>query len=468
LKHRRQEESGLSSELTWLPAHQIRQLVVHKELSPVEVTRHFLERIEDDNDTLHAFQAVDHKGALEHAARAEEAVTSGSELGPLHGVPISVKQYIPVAGFLHRDSNGLVSGPVEQDAVAVARLRDAGAIVLGTNTAMGITEAELNPYDRQLEARNPWDKGRVTGWSSSGGASAVAAGLSPIALANDGGGSTRLPAAGAGVVGVHPTPGTVPEVNFREPKLPALTVSTGPICRSVVDAAVALQVLAGPDGRDFTCTKVAPADFLEGIDRGVVGVRLAWTDDFGFAGLYAQEGSTKVVTAIREAASKFRDAGATVELADDICEDFWEPYVTTNYLFQIAMDVPRPSQERWEDALEARRRTWAAFRSVLSHYDLLLCPTMQMLAPTLAEWEKAWLHEAESYPHGTFAPSYTCYTHMFNWLQMPAMSVPCGFVDGLPIGLQIVGLPGNEAMVLRAARAYELCFSSTSHRPPSP
>jgi aspartyl-tRNA(Asn)/glutamyl-tRNA(Gln) amidotransferase subunit A len=456
----------LSNEMTWLPAYKIRELVVRKELSAVEVAQHFLERIEDHNDTYRAFQAVDEKDALEQAARADEAVADGSDLGSLHGVPISVKQYIPVAGFLHRDSNGLVTGPVDQDAVAVTRLRDAGAIVLGTNTAMGITEAQLNAYDPELEARNPWDTGRVTGWSSSGGASAVAAGLSPIALANDGGGSTRLPAAGAGVVGVHPTPGTVPEVNFREPKLPALTVSTGPICRSVVDGALALQVLAGPDGRDFACTKVAAPDFLESIDRGVSGLRFAWTDDFGFAGLYAQQGSTKVVAAIREAARRFSDAGATVETIGDVCEDFWEPYVTTNYLFQIAMEVPRPKPERWQEALQARQRTWAGFRRVLRQYDLLLCPTMQMLAPTLTEWERAWLHEAESYPHGTFAPSYTCYTHMFNWLQMPAMSIPCGFVDDLPIGLQIVALPGHEAMMFRAARAYELSFPSNSRRPP--
>jgi aspartyl-tRNA(Asn)/glutamyl-tRNA(Gln) amidotransferase subunit A len=200
----------MSADLTWLPAWSIRSLIVGHEVSPVEVIEHFLGRIEDNNKTLNAFQAVDAKRAREQATQAEEAVMDGRELGPLHGVPISVKEYIPVAGLMHRDSNGVVTGPSTHDALGVARLRQAGAIVVGTNTAMGITEALLNPYNRELEARNPWDTGRVTGWSSSGGGAAAAAALVPIAIGNDGGGSTRLPAAGCGVVGVHPTPGLVP------------------------------------------------------------------------------------------------------------------------------------------------------------------------------------------------------------------------------------------------------------------
>ena len=456
----------MSADLTWLPAWSIRALVADREVSPLEVVEHFLGRIEDHNKTLNAFQSIDAKGAREQARRAEDAVMQHASLGALHGVPISVKEYIPVAGFMHRDSNGVVTGPSKHDALGVARLREAGAIVVGTNTAMGITEALLNPYTAELEARNPWDTGRVTGWSSSGGGAAASAALVPIAIGNDGGGSTRLPAAGSGVVGVHPTPGLVPEVNYRQPVLPALTVSSGPICRSVVDAAITLQIMAGPDGRDFTCTKFAPPDYLLHINDGVGGLRLAWTDDFGFAGMYAQAGSARVINAVRTAASGLGTLGAIVETVEDICTDFWEAYVTTNYLFQIAMDVPKPSAEQWEWALGARQRTWSSFRRLLGEYDLLLCPTMQLVAPTIESWEAAWLHDGDNYPHGTFVPSYTCYTHMFNWLAFPAASVPCGFVDGLPIGLQIVGLPGREDMILRVANAYQSAFAEASGRPP--
>lgn len=452
-------------ELTWLPAYRIRDLVAQREISPVEVIEHFLSRIEE-HSSLNAFQSVDAVGAREEAQRAERALLGGGHLGTLYGIPVSIKEYIPVAGLPHRDSNGRITGVPKRDALSVRRLRDAGAIVVGTNTAMGITDAELNPYDRELEARNPWDRGRVTGWSSSGGAAAAAAALVPIALGNDGGGSTRLPAAGSGVVGLHPTPGLVPEVKIDSPKLPALTTSAGPICRSVVDAALTLQAIAGPDGHDFAGTKLDPPDYLEFLDSGVDGMRLAWTDDFGFARLYGQDGSEKVIASIRDAAAGFHALGAEVFEVPKICDDFWESYVTTNYLFQIAMEVPEPSPSEWEAALDARHRTWSAFRRVLTENDLLLCPTMQMLSPTLENWERAWLHEAESYPHGVYAPSYTCYTHLFNWLAFPAISVPCGFLEGLPIGLQIVGLPGREGKILQAAQAFQAVFPATSERPP--
>jgi aspartyl-tRNA(Asn)/glutamyl-tRNA(Gln) amidotransferase subunit A len=306
----------------------------------------------------------------------------------------------------------------------------------------------------------------VTGWSSSGSGSAAAAALVPIAIGNDGGGSTRLPAAGSGVVGIHPTPGLVPQVFYDEPRLPGLTGSTGPLCRNVIDAAISLQAMAGPDGRDFTCTKVDPPDFSAHLDDGVEGMRFAWTDDFGFTSMYAQDISPRVIGAVREAALSLRTIGADVEAIGHICDDFWEDYVTTNYLFQVAMVVPRPSVERWAQALNGRQRTWSSFRRVLADNDLLLCPTMQLLPLSIEDWGAAWVRDAAKYPHGTFVPTYTCYTHMFNWLAFPAMSVPCGQVDGLPVGLQIVGLPGSEDKMLRVANAFQLEFpSSPEHCP---
>lgn len=456
----------MSNELTWLPGWSLRSLMADGQVSPVEVVEHFLGRIAEHNELLHAFQSIDEEGARQQAKQAEAAVLRGEELGALHGVPLSVKEYIPVEGLPLRDSDGVDKGIAKHDALGVARLRRAGAVILGTNTAMGITQALLNPYNCDDEARNPWDASRVTGWSSSGGGSAAAAALVPIAIGNDGGGSTRLPAAGAGVVGVHPTPGLVPDVNFDEPELVALTQSSGPLCRNVMDAATVLQVMAGPDGRDFTCIKTEPSDYLAEIDLGVDGMRLAWTDDFGFASMYALAESPRVIAGIRSGAYQFESLGAKVEPVPDICQDFWDDYCITNYLFQIAMEVPKPTVEQWVRGIEGRNRTWSGFRRVLTDYDALLCPTTQLLPRSVEDWSEAWLRDAEQYPHGTFAPTVTCGTHIFNWIGFPAVSVPCGFVDGLPVGLQIVGLPGSEGKLLRVANSFQSAFPGTMAHPP--
>ena len=458
----------MSSELTWLPAWSIRKLIVEQEISPVEVVDHFLARIEEHNGTLRAFQHVDEVRAREQAKRAEVAVRNGDDIGPLHGVPVSVKEYIEVEGLRRIDSKGVAQGVGTRDAIPVARLRNAGAIVVGTNTAMGIDQALFSPYDCQDEARNPWDTGRVTGWSSSGSASAAAAALVPIALGNDGGGSTRLPAAGAGVVGIHPMPGRIPEVHYDRPALSGFTGTSGPICRNVRDAAIALQVMAGPDGRDFACMKTEPPNLLDSLDDGVDAMSFAWSDDLGYAHLYAQEDSARVVSAVRQAAMGFKSLGAKVEPVDRISDDFWEDMITTHYVFHLAMGMegPEPSPDRWTQALDGRQRTWSSFRKVLANHDLLLSPTMQFLPPTVEDWGRAWLSEAASYRHGTFIPTDTCFTYIFNWIAFPAISVRCGRVDGLPVGLQIIGLPGSEDKILRAANAFQVAFPENVENPP--
>jgi Asp-tRNA(Asn)/Glu-tRNA(Gln) amidotransferase A subunit family amidase len=255
-------------------------------------------------------------------------------------------------------------------------------------------------------------------------------------------------------------------VIYSAPSLPALTVSSGPICRNVRDAAIALAVMSGPDGRDFACIKTDPPDLLATIDDGVDGMSMAWSDDLGYAQHYLQPESAGVVSAVREAALGLRSLGATVEPLPPICDDFWDDYVVTNYLFQIAMDVAEPPMDRFLEALNARHKTSSAFREVFAGHDLLLSPTLQLLAPTIDDWSRAWLREGESYRHETFVPTYTCFTHIFNWIAFPAASVPCGFVDGLPIGLQIIGPPGAEDKILRAASAFQSAFPETIARPP--
>jgi Asp-tRNA(Asn)/Glu-tRNA(Gln) amidotransferase A subunit family amidase len=467
----------LTNELTRLSACKIRDLIAKKEVSALEVVDHFLGRIEELNPRLRAFAHVDAAGAREQARHADEAVLSGSELGPLHGVPVSVKEHISVRGLplitLPRLGNG-GSRRARVDAIAVERLRNAGAIIVGLNTMMGTAgggaprpegRGVFVRFNWDAEARNPWDTSKVPGWSSSGGAAATAAGLVPVAIGSDGGGSTRLPAAYSGVVGVHPTRGLIPSVNYEHPTFD-LTSSVGPLARDVRDAAVVTQALAGPDGRDYICIQAETPDFLTSLEAGVDGLRFAWTDDFGYASLYAAAESPRVIAHVRAAAFGLQALGAQVETTAEVWEDPKRgggPAEGEPFVYQIAVApsqaaLPGHSPQAYQDAAEERARNWARFRHLFGKYDLLLSVTSQQVAPSVEDWDTAWTSGGHRYPHGTFAPTYVSHTVLFNLLGFPAVSVPCGFIDGLPVGLQIVGAPGREDVILRAASAFQNLF----------
>lgn len=448
-------------QLTWMPAVEIRQLIVDREISPVEVTRHFLDRIDEHDPTLHAFATLDPAGAQVQAKEAERAVLAGDDLGALHGIPISVKEHIAVAG-IPRWPFG--PEPAPRDDLGVERLRRAGAIIFGTNTMMG-TGGELGRYQWELEARNPWDPSRVPGWSSAGGAAAAAARLVPIAIGSDGGGSTRLPAAYSGIVGVHPSRGRVPYVDYDFPGH-MLTTTIGPLCRDVRDAAVVTRVMAGPDGRDLVSLPDEPEDYEALLPTGVDGMRFAWTDDYGYASMYALEESERVIDAVRDAALGFEKLSATVTPTNEVWEDFWEPYVVTCQVYRegpMGMTTEKPTAAAHQAALEARARNHDRFRAVLADHVLLLSVTSQLVARPVEEWDANWTTGGAAFAHGTFAPTYTSHTHMFNWLGWPALSVPCGFVDGLPVGLQIVGKPGSESEIFRAAAAFQDSYPQLEH-----
>jgi len=464
----------MSEELTWLSAWQIRELVAKREVSPVEVVEHFLGRIEEHDPTLNAFKTLDRTGAHEQAVQAEAALVAGDDVGPLHGVPIAVKEHIPVAGLPMLGLGGAPDALARRDAIGVSRLRNAGAIILGTNTMMGTSGSMADPahrvYNWGKEARNPWDTDRVPGWSSSGGAAAVAAGLLPLAIGSDGGGSTRLPAAYSGVVGLHPTGALIPTVDYGEPRLGVLGSvmgSIGPLCRDVRDAAITLQAMAGPDGRDFISLPFEPPDYSAGLDLGVDGMRFAWTDDYGFTSMYAQSDSTRIIETVRQSAMAMASLGAAVEVTEQEWVDFWPGYVASSPVVGGAVARDFPSEEEWGRALDSRQRNWTSFRQVLAEHDVILSVTAQLLPRTVEEWDHGWTQGGDVYPHGTFAPTYTSHTHMYNWLSFPAISVPCGFVDGLPVGLQIGGLPGSEDKILRVANTFLKAFPRDEHPPVS-
>jgi Asp-tRNA(Asn)/Glu-tRNA(Gln) amidotransferase A subunit family amidase len=464
----------MSEELTWLPAWRIRELIGKREVSAVEVTEHFLGRIEEFQPTLKAFIEVDGRGAREQAVRADRAVQQGDELGPLHGIPISVKEHILVAGLKAGGKRDVgPDGVSPWDDISVERLRAAGAVIVGTNSMLGsgggATPAAPGApggiwtwFNWDVEARNPWDPSRVPGWSSSGGAAAAVAGLLPITIGSDGGGSTRLPAAYSGVVGMHPTRGLIPHVSYDRPRF-ALTGTYGPLARSVRDVAIATHAMAGPDGRDYVCIQADPVDYLENIDAGVERMRFAWTDDYGFTATYASAESTRIIDYVRTAAQGLRGLGATVESTDEVWEERGtsggaEPQVYEEIFGTTPLSLGHPAPEAYRAAAESRQRNWERFRRLFRDHDLLLSVTAQRLASSVEEWNAAWTTDGASYPGGSFALTYISHTMMFNWLGFPAVSVPCGFVDGLPVGLQIVGPPGRDELVFRAASAFQEAF----------
>ncbi|KJS08473.1 MAG: hypothetical protein VR73_05465 [Gammaproteobacteria bacterium BRH_c0] len=455
-----------------MPAWQIRNLIAKKDISPVEVTEHFLNRIEAVGGKLQAFMTLDHAGARQQARAAEKALLTGKPIGPLHGIPVSVKDHIAIKGLPKFDIGRLeYIAKSPRDDVQVERLRKAGAIMFGTNTERGSGgDHPLTPnrqFNWDVEATNPWDTSRTPGWSSSGSASAAAACLVPIAIGSDGGGSTRLPAAYCGIVGIAATPGRIPWIHPGSPTL-ALSASTGPLCRDIRDAAIAAQVMSGPDGRDFFSLQDPTPDFLSDIDNGVKGMRFAWTDDFGYASMYALEESPRVIAAIRNAAMGFNEIGAQVVILNETWED---PSDRLSMLASRAFGgfmrgaAEMPSEEEYLASVAVRGRNYDKFMNIFRDHDVILAPTAQLVARKIEDWDTAWTKEHEKYPHGNFGATYVSHVRMFNWLAFPAFNVPAGFVDGLPVGMQIIGRPGSEAKMFRVAYAFLKAFPR-NERPP--
>jgi Asp-tRNA(Asn)/Glu-tRNA(Gln) amidotransferase A subunit family amidase len=465
-----------TDDITWKPAWEIRELIGAREISPVEVVDHFLARVTELNPTLSAFVNVDYAGAREQSKAAEAAVIAGAPLGALHGIPIAVKDSVKVRGL---PSCMFGTPSAREDAIGIARLRDAGAIFIGTTALVGPEEMDLIAvlqFDTQRAAKtqslthtllgrpaNPWDLSKDPGPSSRGSAAAAAARLVPIAIGTDGAGSCRLPAALSGVVGVHSTRGLIPFVDYELPTL-WLTLTMGPLARDVRDCAIVTSLMAGPDGRDVVCLQDDPPDYLAAIDIGAAGLRLAWTDDYGYAYQYAVRETPQVIDVARRAAMNLRSLGATVEVTDVVWEDpglVYDTIIGAFHPFASAGIPQRASDPPTADALQAaceqRARNWGRFRHLFRDYDLLLSVTCPMVAPPVDKFALPWSSEIQQ--------QYLCHTQMFNLLGLPATSVPCGFVEGMPVGLQIVGPPGREDLIFRLANAFQRAFRFAD-RPP--
>ncbi|TVV75765.1 amidase [Sphingomonas solaris] len=441
--------SAPDDELSWQPAWRIRERIVARDLSPVEVTDHFLRRIETLDPVLHAFRQIDVDGARAQARHAEAALAAGEPAGALLGVPVAVKELISVGGMTYRDASTGMPTLRERDALEVERLRNAGAVIVGI-TVGGLTTREFGDTDRQPQ--NPWDRTRVCGDSSSGAACAQAAAMVPLSLAADGLGSTRLPAAYCGLVGMIATRGRIADTDWTH-LVNRLLSQSGPLARDVRDAATMLSVMAGPDGRDLFCLPDSPPDYLDRLEDGANGMRLVWTDDFGYASTYAGAESARVIETVRHAAQRLAAAGAVVEETQQVFED---PNRACNMVMlsdpglAIRQDLSREDVARTR---ETRGRIWRTFMQVLEGYDFILSPTIQHVAPTRQAWTAGWQAPTD-WRTPSYMATYSAHTAAANLLGWPAISVPAGLVDGLPVGLQILGRPNSEVRMLQLAQAF--------------
>lgn len=468
----------IPQELAWLSATELVTLISSKQVSPVEVTAAVLARLEAVQPTLNAFCLVAGDVARAAAREAEIAVMKGEPLGPLQGVPVSVKDVIFTRGLRTTGGSRLFAEAIpEEDAIVVARLRAAGAVLLGkTNTSeFGHKAVTDNPLFGVT--RNPWGPSRTPGGSSGGGAAAVASGVGPLAVGTDGGGSIRIPAAFCGVYGLKPSRGRVPQ-HGGFPGWEGLS-HTGPITRTVRDAALLLDVIAGSDDRDADSLPREPGSYLDACDVGIEGLHVAWSPDLGYASV------DPVVLALCEnAAAEFESLGCHVEVVNPGWEDLEEAFstiVATQLHAAWAEDLARseslmdPSLVKLlrrgatisaRDYVAARNRVqayWLDVLAFLARFDLLLTPTVAV--PPFAA-EQAPPREVAG--RDVSVLGWMPFTYPFNLTGQPAATVPAGWTaEGLPVGLQIVGRRHADRTVLAASAAFEAACPWRDRRPGS-
>ena len=469
----------IDQELCFASATELRQKIGAKEVSIVELTELFYERIQKFNPILNAYLALCPEQAIAEAKLAQEKIQKGEPVGQLHGIPISIKDLEVTKGIISTLGSAVFRDRVPDiDSVVVERVRQAGAIVLGkTNTPefgqSGTTENKLGDA-----CRNPWDPERTAGGSSGGAAAALAAGLCTLATGSDGGGSIRIPASFSGVFGIKPSQGRVPRYGgYGRPASNQLSQS-GPMSRTVDDTALLLQVLSGSDLRDPTSVREAPADYTQSLNGGVKGWRIAWSSDFGYAGV-----DPEVLQVTEQAARVFEELGASVEEANLILEDpfpaFLDIFATGAYAaYGHLLEQHRDDLTHYVSSSLERAATLTAAdfsRALLrvdqlrrqmeiffDHYDLLLSPTMPVTAFPIGQCPSV-IGGKEVDPFWGYVP----FTFPINMTGQTASSVPCGFSsENMPIGLHIVGPRGSEARVLQASAAFESARPWVQHHPP--
>ena len=460
---------NIDENLAFTPASELAALIADKQVSPVELTQLYFDRIDRLDSELNSYLTLTRDEAMQVARDAESAVMRGDALGALHGVPISIKD-LELSKGIRTTSGCLVFKDriPDEDSIVVERVKASGAIILGkTNTPefghRGTTENLLGE-----PCRNPWDTERTPGGSSGGAAAGLAAGLSAISTGSDGGGSIRIPASFCGLYGIKPTQGRVPRYGGSAAPAVANQLSqSGPITRTVRDSAILLQAIAGRDARDAGSLQDTPGDYLAALDRDISGLRIGWSPDFGYASV-----DPEVVDVCGSAAQVFAEMGCAVGESGFALASPQEAfrvlfavntYASSGYLLhehgddltdyfranmEYAATLTAADYARAVGELDVVK---AKFDEYFENYDLLLSPTMAVPAFEI-EKHPTTIGGQEVDPFFGYLP----FTYPINAIGHTAASVPCGFSsDGMPIGLHIVGRYGDEETVLAASAAFE-------------
>jgi aspartyl-tRNA(Asn)/glutamyl-tRNA(Gln) amidotransferase subunit A len=461
-----------AGDLAFLSVQEASALVRSKKVSPVELTRACLARIEALNPALNAFITVTAESALVEAHRAESEVQHGRWRGPLHGIPIALKDLIDTAGVRTTGASALFKDRIPQeDATVVKRLKAAGAVRLGKLNMHEFAYGGTSVPSFYGRVSNPWDLQRITGGSSGGSAAAVAAGLCYAALGSDTGGSVREPAALCGIVGLKPTYGRVSTRGVIP--LSWSLDHIGPMTRTVIDSAIVLQTIAGYDPDEVTSQDRAVGNYLEPLRKSRGRLRIGIPRKFFYADL-----DPEIQSAVDQALKVLVAVGAEVtDVPLEVSTDrtviraeaytYHAEFIAKNpelYLpetlakLRMGASIDGPTYIRARQDLDRLRRSML---SVFSTIDFLLTPTTPVVAPKASDYPSTF--EGALALDGTLLHN----TRAFNIFGIPTISIPCGITRaGLPIGLQISGPPWQEQRVLALARAFEEATDWHTRRPP--
>ena len=442
---------------------EISEEIASKQLSPVDVTAAMLQRIDQLDGQLKSYATVTAEQAMAAAQAAEREITAGKYLGPLHGIPIAVKDLCFTKGVPTRGGVEVLAGHVPAfDSTVITKLTAAGAVLLGK---LNLTEGAMGGYNRNFDIpKNPWHPDRWTGSSSSGSGVATAAGLCLGSLGSDTGGSIRFPSAGCGVVGIKPTWGRVSRYGVL-----ALAESmdhVGPMTRRVADAGIILEAIAGFDPNDPTSLPNPVPNMLEGIGQDLEGVRIGFDEHYA-----THDIDTELADAVRAGVAVLADQGAEiveVKMPDvDEYVSAWPTLCATEAVVAHAATYPfrrdayGPWFQGWLDmgakvsgveyakANNLRAACTGHLRRVFSEIDVLVCPSMSAPPHVVTEEVLYGAYEPR-------APKFQRFTVPFNYNGAPTLSVPCGMnSERLPLSIQFVGKHLTEPLLCRVGHAYE-------------
>ena len=472
----------MSDDVAWLGAAEITALIRDRKISALEVMQSTLARAEKAQAALNCFITICAEKALRDAKAADEAVARGDELGPLHGVPLHVKDLVNTKGVRTTFASHIYADNVPSaDAVSVARLKAAGAILMGKTTTpefghMPFTEAPL--FGRTC---NPYDASRTCGGSSGGAAAAIASGVGPLAIATDAGGSTRIPAACCGVVGFKQSLGLVPH-DMSPDTFGNMSYIT-PTTRTVMDTALMLEAMGGADPSDIHSFGASTERLVEAArgEGDLKGLRIAWRPYVGNSVV-----DSEVLERCEQVADALGDLGAIVEpMGDDMepTEPMWLVVSTALWNARFADRLPEwrekisptlvrqmsgGGQHTAEMLARANLQRTAIYRKVqgwFDRYDIILMPTLARTALPIQERLFDPI-EIEGKVVDSIRKAWYPYTHPFNLTGNPAVTLPAGLhSDGLPMAVQLVGRRGADALLLRAAAIFERAHPWDEYRP---